>query len=68
MDFNTFFVRFGLDSSNFTNKPVEIIETPTGYIYEADEEYKQRICPNCNHQFLHIHFFTLTLLNVMSPR
>ena len=44
MDFNTFFIRFGLDSSNFTNKPVEIIETPTGFIYEADEEYKQRIC------------------------
>jgi len=57
MDFNTFFVRFGLDSSNFTNKPVETIETPTGFIYEADEEYKQRICPNCNYQFLHIHSY-----------
>lgn len=57
MDFNTFFIRFGLDSSNFTNKPVETIETPTGFIYEAEEEYKQRICPNCNHQFLHIHSY-----------
>lgn len=57
MDFNTFFVRFGLDSSNFANKPVETIETPTGFIYEVDEEYKQRICPNCNHQFLHIHSY-----------
>lgn len=57
MDFNTFFIRFGLDSSNFTNKPVEIIETPTGFIYEVDEEYKQRICPDCNHQFLHIHSY-----------
>lgn len=36
MDFNTFFIRFGLDSSNFTNKPVETFETPTGFIYEAD--------------------------------
>ena len=41
MDFNTFFIRFGLDSSNFTNKPVEIIETSTGFIYEAEEEYKK---------------------------
>lgn len=57
MDFNTFFVRFGLDSSNFTNKPVETIETSTGFIYEAEEEYKQRICPNCNHQYLHVHSY-----------
>ena len=57
MDFNTFFIRFGLDSSNFINKPVEIIETSTGFIYEAEEEYKQRICPFCNHQFLNIHSY-----------
>ena len=54
MDFNTFFIRFGLDSSNFTNKPPEVIETDNGFVYETDEEYKQRICPYCNHQFLRI--------------
>lgn len=57
MDFNTFFVRFGLDSSNFTNKPIETVETSNGFIYEAEEEYKQRICPFCNYQFLHIHSY-----------
>lgn len=57
MDFNTFFVRFGLDSSNFTNKPASIIETSKGFIYEVDEEYKQHICPHCNHQSLHIHSY-----------
>ena len=57
MDFNTFFVRFGLDSSNFVNKAIETVETSTGFIYEAEEEYRQRICPFCNHQFLHVHSY-----------
>ena len=38
-------------------KPVEIVETSTGFIYEVEEKYKQRICPHCNHQFLHIHSY-----------
>ena len=57
MDFNTFFIRFGLDSRNFSNKPPEVIETSHGFIYEVEEEYKQRICPHCNHQFLNIHTY-----------
>ena len=57
MDFNTLFVRFGLDSSNFTNKPAFVVETKSGFVYEVDEGYKQRICPYCNHQFLHIHSY-----------
>ena len=57
MDFNTFFLRFGLDNSNFVNKSVEMVETQTGFIYEVEEEYKQRICPFCNHEFLHIHSY-----------
>ena len=57
MDFNIFFARFGLDSSNFTNKQPFTVETEGGLIYEVDEAYKQRICPFCNHQFLHIHTY-----------
>ena len=64
MDFNTFFIRFGFDSSNFVNKPPEIIETNDGYIYEVEEEYRQRICPFCNHQHLQIHdYMFLNLLD-----
>ena len=68
MDFNTFFIRFGLDSSNFVNKPPEIINTPDGYIYEIDEEYKQRICPYCNHQFLHIHDYKWIQINLSATK
>ena len=68
MDFNTFFIRFGLDSSNFVNKPPEIINTPEGYIYEIDEEYKQRICPYCNHQFLHIHDYKWIQINLSATK
>lgn len=68
MDFNTFFTRFGLDSSNFVNKPPEIINTPDGYIYEIDEEYKQRICPYCNHQFLHIHDYKWIKINLSATK
>ena len=68
MDFNTFFIRFGLDSSNFVNKPPEIINTPDGYIYEVYEDYKQRICPYCNHQFLQIHDYKWIKINLSSTK
>ncbi len=68
MDFNTFFLRFGLDSSNFVNKPPETIKTNDGYIYEIDEEYKQRICPYCNHYFLHIHDYKWIKINLSSTK
>ena len=55
MDFNTTLLRFGLDSSNFTNKPVNTIKTSNGFIYEVEEENKQHICPHCNHQTLFVH-------------
>ena len=38
MDFNTFFLRFILDNSNFTNKPATVIDTDSGFIYEVEEE------------------------------
>ena len=68
MDFNTFFIRFGFDSSNFVNKPPEIIETNDGYIYEVEEEYKQRICPFCNHQHLQIHDYKWIKINLSSTK
>ena len=55
MDFNTILIRFGLDSSNFVNKTINQIETDNGFIYEVEEEYKSRICPHCNHQFMFVH-------------
>ena len=68
MDFNTFFIRFGFDSSNFVNKPPEIIETNDGYIYEVEEEYRQRICPFCNHQHLQIHDYKWIKINLSSTK
>lgn len=55
MDFNTTLLRFGLDTSNFVNKPIDIIETEGGCIYEVFEEYKEHICPKCNHPKMFIH-------------
>ena len=43
MDFNTLLTRFGFDSSNFVNKPLEAIKTNNGIIYEAKEAYKERM-------------------------
>lgn len=66
MDFNTFFMRFGLDSSNFVNKPIPSIETDDGFIYEAEEEYKRRICPFCNHEYLFVHAYKWIEINLSS--
>ena len=55
MDFNTLLARFGFDSSNFVNKELVPIEFEGGVIYEVEEIYRQRICPYCNNQVLHIH-------------
>ena len=38
MDFNTALFRFGLDSSNFVNKPINQLEIPGGFIYEVEEQ------------------------------
>ncbi len=55
MDFNTILIRFGFEPSNFVNKPLVIIPTDDGVIYEFEENYRQHICPNCNHQSIFIH-------------
>ena len=41
MDFNTILTRFGFDSSNFVNKPINDVELSNGKIYEVMEEYKR---------------------------
>ena len=66
MDFNTFFMRFGLDSSNFVNKPITTIETDDGFIYETDEEFKKRICPFCNHRYMFVHGYKWISINLSS--
>ena len=66
MDFNTFFLRFGLDSTNFVNKSISSIETDDGFIYEADEEYKRRICPFCNYEYLFVHTYKWIEINLSS--
>ena len=57
MDYNTILIRFGFDSSNFTNKPLTMVETEYGFVYEVEEAYRQLICPHCNHNFLYIHSY-----------
>ena len=58
MDFNTTLLRFGLDSSNFVNKPVNVIKTQDGIIYEVEENYRSHICPKCNYQSIFIHDYS----------
>ena len=58
MDFNTTLLRFGLDSSNFVNKPINAIEILGGLIYEVEEEYKHHICPHCNNSITTIHDYS----------
>jgi transposase len=55
MDFNIFLNRFGFDSSSFVNRDLTPIQEGENLIYEVEEEYKERICPFCNHEFLNIH-------------
>lgn len=38
MDLNTTILRFGLDSSNFVNKPISQYRFERGIIYEVEEE------------------------------
>ena len=57
MDYNTILIRFGFDSSNFTNKPLTMVETEYGFVYEVEEAYRQLICPHCNNNFLYIHSY-----------
>ena len=66
MDFNTLLTRFGFDSSNFVNKPLEAIKTNNGIIYEAKEAYKERICPFCNHPKLFVHDYKWIIVNLTS--
>ncbi len=58
MDFNTTILRFGFDTSNFVNKPLGCFQTEEGMIYEAEEAYKERICPFCNHSKLFVHDYS----------
>lgn len=68
MDFNTTLVKFGLESSNFTNKPLNIIKDGDNYFYEVEEAYKKSICPYCNHQYLYIHGYKWTEIKLnVSP-
>ena len=58
--------RFGFNSSNFVNKPVNAIEFEGGFIYEVEEAYSQCICPNCNHQFMFVHSYKWIEINLCS--
>ena len=66
MDFNTILLKFGFDSTNFVNKPVAAIENNSGFIYEVEEQFKQRICPNCNNRNMHIHTYKWTNVKLSS--
>ncbi|MCF0108407.1 MAG: ISL3 family transposase [Bacilli bacterium] len=66
MDFNTLFLRFGLDSSNFVNQPIKQVPFADGYIYETEEEVKERICPYCHHPNMHIHTYKYISIKLTS--
>ena len=55
MDNTIFFERFGLNPDSFVNRHYEQVKTDNGFIYEAEEAYRKRICPICNTYFLHVH-------------
>lgn len=55
MNFNTILLRLGLDPDDFVNKLSEPIRTKEGFIYEADQEIKERICPYCHSHKVIIH-------------
>lgn len=54
MDFNTLLIRLGIDPSNFVNKANEPIKTDTGFIYEVEQDVKERKCPYCNGERVNI--------------
>ena len=66
MDFNTLLTRFGLDSLNFVDKPISVIETEDGFVYEIEESHKKRLCPYCNHSHLYIHDYNWIKINLCS--
>ena len=58
MDFNTFFLRFGLDNSNFVNKPIEIVKNDNYFIYETEEIKREHLCPICNYPNPFVHAYS----------
>ena len=58
MDFNTFFLRFGLDSSNFINKPIEMVKSDNYFIYETEENKRDHLCPFCNSPNPFVHAYS----------
>lgn len=58
MDFNTFFLRFGLDSSNFINKPIEMVKSDNCFIYETEENKRDHLCPFCNSPNPFVHAYS----------
>ncbi len=55
MDNTIFFERFGLNANNFVNKHYESVTIKNGKIYEAEEQYRLRMCPNCCKTFMYVH-------------
>ena len=60
MDFNTFLIRLGIGSENFTNKVVDPIKTIDGFIYEVEQRKDDRTCPYCknNNSIVKDHYYT----------
>lgn len=58
MDNTIFFERFGLNPDSFVNRVYDQIKTDNGFIYETEEAYRKRICPNCNNIFMNIHSYS----------
>ena len=42
MDFNTILIKFGLESSNFTNKLLDVVQNGDDFFYVVEEAYKNQ--------------------------
>lgn len=63
MDFNTLLLRLGIDPSNFSNRLNEPIRTENGFIYEVNQEVKERICPHCRSKNVIINDYDVVEIN-----
>jgi len=66
MDFNTFLLRFGIDPDNFKNKLIEPIPFEGGFVYEVEQEIKDRSCPYCKSNKTYINSHYITTINSSS--
>jgi len=65
MNFNTFLLRVGIEPDNFVNREEEPIIQGDTFIYDVEQDVKERQCPYCNSRHLRItgYYYTETRCN-----